>query len=141
VTAAPTTIAEQLRRDEGCELYVYTCPSGALTIGVGRNLEATGITDEEAEILLANDIERVTIDLERVLPWSLKLDDARLGVLQNMAFNLGTAGLLEFEHMLSAMQREDWDAAAEALLDSHYADQVGARADRLAKQLELGVWQ
>jgi lysozyme len=141
MSAVPTTIAEQLRRDEGCQLYVYPCPSGALTIGVGRNLEATGITDEEAEILLANDIERVTIDLERVLPWSLTLDDARFGVLQNMAFNLGTAGLLEFEQVLMAMQREDWDAAAEALLDSRYAEQVGLRADRLADQLRTGVWQ
>jgi lysozyme len=137
----PMSIAEQLKRDEGCELFVYTCPSGALTIGVGRNLEANGITQAEADLLLEHDIERVTLELERALPWSLKLDDARFGVLQNMAFTLGTAGLLEFEHMLGAMQMEDWEAAAEALLDSQYAEQVGLRADRLAEQLRTGVWQ
>jgi lysozyme len=138
---SPTNIAEQLTRDEGCQLTVYTCPTGHLTIGVGRNLEATGVSEAEAGMLLANDIARVTGEITEALPWTQRLDEARFGVLQNMAFNLGTAGLMDFTHMLAAFKAGDWETAADELLDSTYADQVGDRADRLAEQTRSGAWQ
>jgi lysozyme len=136
-----TNIAEQLTRDEGCVLTVYACPTGHLTIGVGRNLEATGITQDEAELLLDNDIARVTREIDQALPWTRQLDDVRFGVVQNLTFNMGITGVLEFERMLAAMEAGDWEAAADELLDSEYATQVGDRAERLALQLRTGQWQ
>ena len=52
-------LKESLIKNEGLELKVYICPAGYKTIGVGRNLETRGITQEEAIYLLDNDISKV----------------------------------------------------------------------------------
>ena len=44
-------------------LYPYNCSEGKLTLGIGRNLDDRGITEEEALYLLNNDIEAVQKDL------------------------------------------------------------------------------
>lgn len=131
----------QLRRDEGCRLSPYTDTTGNLTIGVGRNLTGTGISADEAEYLLGNDIYRAIASLNKFLPWADSLDDARHGVLIAMTFNLGIGGLMNFEHFLAAMKDRDWPAAAREMLESKWAQQVGLRAQRLAIQVETGIWQ
>lgn len=131
----------QLRRDEACKLSPYTDTRGNLTIGVGRNLTGVGISAEEAEYLLGNDIYKAISSIAKFLPWADSLDDARHGVLVNMAFNMGIGGLLNFEHFLEAMKERDWPTASREMLNSKWADQVGDRAKRLSQQVLTGAWQ
>lgn len=133
-------IAEQLKRDESVVLKPYKDSVGKLTIGVGRNLDDVGIDAGEAEYLLRNDILRAGLSLSAALPWTDSLDEARRGVLLNMAFNMGIHGLLTFKNTLSLIQNGHYAAAAVAMLDSKWAAQVGARAHRLSQQMEQGVW-
>ena len=58
-------------------------------------------------------------------------------MLINMAFNLG-GKLLTFGHTLTAMQHGDYAAAANAMLASKWAAQVGQRAQRLANAMRTG---
>ncbi len=134
------TIEEQLTRDEGLRLKPYVDTVGKLTIGVGRNLTDKGISEAEAKLLLANDLADIRFQLPRVLPWIKKLDEPRYAVLINMAFNLGINGLLGFRKSLNAMLSEQWETAADEMLDSKWAYQVGARAIRLANQMRTGLW-
>ena len=134
-------IREQLIRDEGRSLKPYQDTAGKLTIGVGRNLSDRGISHAEALYLLDNDIADFTKQLATALPWAGALDEARFGALVNMAFNMGVDGLLEFKQMLAALRVGNWDKAADDLLDSLYAQQVGDRAVRLANQIRTGRWQ
>lgn len=129
---------KELIRDEGLKLKPYRCPAGKLTIGVGRNLEDTGITEVEAEMLLAYDIERFGYQLDRVIPWWRALNEVRQRVLLNMAFNMGTAKLMEFTITLANVQAGRWKEAAAGMRSSKWARQVGARAERLAKMMETG---
>lgn len=133
-------LAEQLRRDEGVRKFPYTDTVGKLTIGVGRNLTDVGISDAEIDFLLANDIQKVLTQLQTRLPYFAALDPVRQGVLANMAFNLGFAGLEGFSRMLAAFAQGDWEAAANEMLSSKWATQVGARATRLAEQTRTGRW-
>jgi lysozyme len=137
-------ITEQLKRDEGFKLTAYQDHLGYWTIGVGRLIDIRkggGITAEEAEYLLANDIQRRTKDLSISLPWFDELDEVRKGVLVNMAFQLGTNGLLNFKKTLESVRRGHYVAAANEMLQSKWADQTPMRAERLAKQMMTGVWQ
>ena len=133
-------IKAQLIRDEGMEKFPYTDTVGKTTIGVGRNLTDNGVSDDEIYLMLTNDIEEVTSELQARLPWYNALDPVRQGVLQNMAFNLGFAGLEEFQNMLAAFAKGNWPTAADFMLASKWATQVGARAQRLAQQVETGEW-
>ena len=135
------SLKDQLVRDEELRLKPYTDSVGKLTIGVGRNLTDKGISFQEAQGLLANDIADATAALQAKLPWTATLDDVRKGALLNMTFNMGIGGLMEFHDFLARMQRGDFSGAAGAMLDSLWARQVGARATRLSIQIQSGVWQ
>lgn len=121
-----------LRRDEGLRLKPYRCTAGKLTIGYGRNLDDIGITRDEAEQLLRDDVWRVLVELDRDMPWWRDLSTDRQRALANMALNLGLPRLKEFRKMLAALQRGDWEEAARQALDSRWANQVGQRARRIA---------
>jgi lysozyme len=131
----------QLIGHEGLRLKPYKCTSDKLTIGVGRNLEAKGISEDEAMVMLDNDIVYFEEHLRRKLPIFRDITPCRQAVLVNMAFNLGVSGLLNFKNMLNALESEDFAEASAQLLDSRYADQVGRRAHELAEQLQSGEWQ
>lgn len=133
-------LVQQLLRDEGLRLRPYRDTVGKLTIGVGRNLDDVGVSGDEARYLLHNDVSRTLYELASHLPWTTNLDLARRGVLANMAFNLGMAGLLGFKKMLRAVQNQRYLDAAREMLDSKWAAQVGDRATRLAKQMTSGEW-
>jgi lysozyme len=135
-----------LRADEGCRLAAYPDPlSGGApwTIGCGHTGPEVhpGLvwTQAEADAALAKDTDAVSQALDARLPWWRALDDVRQDVLANMAFNLGVAGLSRFPHTLALVRTRQWDAAAEAMLASAWARQVGARARRLAEQMRTGV--
>ena len=125
-------LKEQLVRHEGLRLTVYDCPAGYKTIGVGRNLEGKGITEEEALYLLGNDINYFTEQLRDNLGWFDDIPEAKQKVLINMAFNLGVGGLMNFKNMLSAVQESRWGDAATEMLNSKWANQVGNRAIELS---------
>lgn len=134
-------IYEQLRRDEGVRAKMYKDSLGIETIGVGHNLRAKGISQNAIDVILMDDIVDVIIDLFKALPWARRLSNARQGVLINMAFNLGVAGLLTFVNTLKAVEEGRWADAARGMLMSKWATQVGSRATRLARQMETDVWQ
>lgn len=132
-------LIRQLFVDEGKRSKPYRCTAGKLTIGVGRNLDDRGLSDDEIAYLLSNDIDVCARDLDRKLPWWREMDDARQNVLLNMCFNLGINRLSGFKKTLALMQAKRYDAAAAEMLDSAWADQVGMRAARLAKVMRTGA--
>lgn len=144
-------IVPQLERHEGVNLTSYRCPAGKVTIGVGHNLEARPvpgipcevghtITADQARRLLTRDLMDCDRSLNDALPWVSSLDDARYGVLLNMAYNLGVHGLCGFRRMLAAVRGGRYDDAAAEMLDSVWARQVKRRARELAQQMRTGEW-
>ncbi len=131
-------MVRQLRLHEGERLKPYQCSAGKLTIGVGRNLEDRGISREESAMLLNNDIAAEERELLRALPWVATLDEVRARVLLDMSFNLGLVGLLGFKRTLAAVQGGQYQQAATMMLDSKWAQQVGTRAERLARMMATG---
>jgi lysozyme len=129
------TLLEQLERDEGFRQFPYADSVGVWTIGIGRNLESEGVSLEEGRYLAQNDINKRIAALRRDLPYFDGLSECRQGVLINMAFNLGMAGLFKFQKMLTAVGGGYYQQAAKEMLDSRWARQVGDRAKRLAEHM------
>ena len=131
-------LVPQLRRDEGWVLRAYKDSLGILTIGCGHNLTVP-ISNEAVRQILRDDVAVVMTALEG-REWFQALSEPRQGVLVNMAFNLGLEGMLAFTKMLAAVRMGDWEQAARDMLDSTWALQVGARANRLAQQMREDRW-
>ena len=139
-----TTATEQIKSDEGLVLHAYDDSLGLLTIGYGRLIDhrkGGGITKQEAEYLLANDIERKLQELQERLPWVKNLDDVRKGVLLNMSFQRGVSGLMAFKNTLAKIETGDYEGASVNMLKSKWATQTPNRAQRMAEQMRSGKWQ
>lgn len=138
-------LIRQLRGDEGEKATVYRDQLGYLTIGVGRLVDprrtGSGLSADEIEYLLQNDIKNRVEALNAHLPWFKDLDEARQGVLLNMAFQMGVAGLMGFRNTLAMVQAGEYARAADNMLLSKWAGQTPKRAGRMAEQMRTGVWQ
>lgn len=136
-------LKKQIIRHEGMRLKPYKDVTGHLTIGVGRNLDANGITEEEALLMLDHDLLKAKEDMRSLLDefevasWSLRIE--RQEALVNFVFNVGKGTAKQFKKMWTALKTYDYNEAAEQLLYSMYAKQVGQRAIELAEQLRTGV--
>lgn len=132
---------ELLKKHEGLKLLPYTCTANKLTVGYGRNIEDTGISIEEAEFMLSNDIQAARVDLSIKTSYFDQLDEVRQAVCINMLFNLGWSRYTRFKHMNLALKDHDYTTAAEEMLDSRWAKQVGFRARQLSLMMKSGLWQ
>lgn len=138
-------LTAQLRRDEGTRATAYPDSMGWLTIGVGRLIDSrktgAGLRPDEIDYLLRNDIADRVQALQKALPWFAKLDQARQGVLINMAFQMGTEGLLAFRQTLGVVRDGKYSEASEQMMKSKWAEQTPARARRLSEQMKTGEWK
>jgi lysozyme len=146
-----SNIQDQLERDEGKLLMPYRDTRGFWTIGIGHLLGAElpqafeqGISEQQCQDLFAADLHHVYDLMDVYLGpwWQLDgINGPRSGVLLNLAFNLGTAGLSHFHEFLGFMRAKDWEGAAADLEKTPWYHQVGERAPRLCRQIREGAWQ
>ena len=132
-------LRSQLIDHEGERLTVYRCTAGYLTIGVGRNLETTGISPEESRYLLDHDINRCINECVQAFPWFPDLDPLRQRVIVDMCFQLGLKGLSGFRGTLGYIAAKQYGLAADAMLQSKWAQQTPARAQRLSRWMRTGA--
>jgi lysozyme len=135
------SLIEQLKRHEGLKLKPYKCTADKLTIGVGRNLEDVGISEEEAEMLLQNDIQRATVQIQAEFPWTEQLDEVRFSALINFTFNVGIGTVGKFVNAMALLRDGSYDMAADEFLNSRWAKQVGQRAIEVTDQIRTGEWK
>lgn len=153
-----SALEDELTLDEGKRLKAYRDTKGKWTCGIGHNLDdcgaaplprsvsdilTNGITEAECDVLFDHDIARSVADLDRYIPWWRSLDPVRQRVLLNMCFNMGWGagtphGLHTFSNTLALIQSKRYNDAADGMLKSAWAREVGIRAQRLAGMMRNG---
>jgi len=134
-------IKDLLIKHENLKLKPYICPAGHLTIGVGRNLDDLGISEDEAMYILENDIKRVKSELREIFPKFDELPENVKMVLIDMDFNLGKSRFLTFRKMIEAVKNRDWAKMIEEMKNSHWCGQVKSRCEddvRLVEEVLRG---
>jgi lysozyme len=133
-------IKDYLIKHEGLKLKPYRCTAGKLTIGVGRNLEDKGITEQEATFMLFNDLDECVDNLRLdIFPdvWET-LSDNRQNALIDMRFQLGGAGFRGFKRLIAGVKAGDWEMVKQSIRGSLYYRQVKSRAEDNIKLLAEG---
>jgi lysozyme len=136
-------LLEMLKRHEGVEHHIYRCSAGFWTLGAGRNVDpqgGLGLSDDEVDYLLQNDIVRVIKELSSEYPWFKDLDDVRKDAMIDISFNLGATRLRGFKRALAAMEVADYKMAAKEFLDSKWSRDVKGRATELCYMIEMGSY-
>lgn len=139
------------RHDEGVRTLVYddatgktigpgTTVIGNPTIGVGRNVGpgGPGLRDVELSIMLDNDVQHYE-EQAGVFDWFHNLDEIRATVVVTMIFNMGFRKFCTFKNTIAYIAAGEFDQAADGMLKSLWAKQVGERAVRLSEMMRHGV--
>ena len=140
-------LIDTLKRHEEVKHFAYRDSLGILTIGCGRNISSSpinkgiGISDDEIDFMLQNDIERTIKELSREYPWFNDMEEgARRDAIINMHFNLGRARFAGFKKAIGHMEMGDHDQAALEFLDSRWAKQVKGRAIEVTDMIKTGTY-
>jgi len=94
----------------------YICPAGFWTIGYGHLCEPKHppITEAEAEVYLARDLQTALAATLRYCPVLVTEPESRLASLLDFTFNLG-AGRLQMSTLRRRINQRDWIAAGQEL--------------------------
>lgn len=121
---------------EGFRSMKYLDTRGNESIGIGFNIGA-GISLRAARALFREQLaERA--DALAGFWWAKGLDDARMSVVIEIAFNSGLNGLLHFPKMLAAIGAKNWQTAHDECLNSDAARMLPSRYKPLAEILLTG---
>ena len=134
-------IKRQIIRHEGKRIsnnrhMLYKCSAGKWTLGYGRNVESRGLSEDEALMLLENDIEDACIDLADIFTQFVAFPENIQLVLVDMRLNLGPGGFRNFKRMISAVKAKDWKQMKVEMIDSKWYADVGQRAINLVKMVD-----
>lgn len=132
-----TNLITMLKRHEGVRPKLYLDTKGIPTIAVGRNIRDVGLSDDEIDYLLKNDIAGKTQELRAAFPWFADLDPVRQDVVVDMSF-MGVERFKGFVKCIEAITKKMWYLAAMEMLNSDWAKEVGSRATDLAEMMRSG---
>ena len=109
-----------IKEFEGCHLTAYKCPAGVWTIGYGTTAgvkQGDTITQDQAEQMLAREIDRIVERLRAVPHWN-EMSANQQSALISFAYNLGAGfyGAAGFETISKRLREKDWRRVPEALL-------------------------
>lgn len=153
-------LQELIRGGENLSLKAYYDSKKILTIGIGRNIEKNGLSQEEiifgnlkeeqlanmeelvitpelALFMFNNDIEECMSSLKQYF-WFNHLDDVRKDILIDMCFNMGLTSLLKFVEFKKALSVKDYNKAAAEMIDSVWYGEVKSRARIRVSMMRLG---
>ena len=138
-------LRKELEVDEGVKYEIYKDHLGYPTFGIGHLVidsdpehgQEIGTPVSEDRVIEAfdNDVQIVLADCERlyndfnVLPEEVQL------IIANMMFNMGRPRLSKFKGMKAGVDAQDWNKAADEMIDSAWYKQVPNRAGRLVKRM------
>ena len=144
-----------IEKHEGRKNKVYKDTKGIPTIGVGYNLRnATAkqdlakvganlnevlrgkeLTNNQVNGLFKMSLDRALKDAKTYYPDFDNLPEAAKGVLVDMSFNLGLPKLKGFKDLNKALRKGNYNAAADAMIDSAWYRQVKTRGVRLVNMM------
>ena len=138
-------LREQLEIDEGVKYEIYNDHLGYATFGVGHLVlesdpehgSELGTSISESRVIEAfeQDCENVLRDCNILYENFDDLPEEVQQIVANMMFNMGRPRLSKFKGMKRGVDAEDWNAAADEMVDSGWYKQVTNRADRLVTRM------
>jgi Phage-related lysozyme (muraminidase) len=133
-------LLEHLRRFEGFVGHPYYCPAGYLTVGYGHRINESErqkyahITDNEATILLTQDVAKFTLGAVKLSPVLKDTGGRRLNAIIDFCFNCGLTAYAGSTLRLR-VDEQDWKAAA------HEIEKWVYITDPKTKQKVKSAWQ
>jgi len=138
-------LQEELENDEGVKYEIYNDHLGYPTFGIGHLIldsdpeygssTGTEVSEDRVKEAFASDVVGVVSDCETLYPDFEELPEEAQRIIANMMFNMGRPRLSKFKGMKRGVDAQDWNMAADEMVDSSWYKQVTNRADRLVERM------
>ncbi len=138
-------LREELEVDEGCVYQIYNDHLGYPTFGIGHLVTGhdkehgwsvgTDVDEDRVREVFEQDVQTVLSDCEILYPDFYDLPEEAQLIIANMMFNMGRTRLSKFKGMKRGVDAQDWNAAADEMVDSAWYNQVTNRANRLVDRM------
>ena len=138
-------LREELEVDEGCVYKIYNDHLGYPTFGIGHLVTGhdkehgwsvgTDVDEDRVREVFEQDVQTVLSDCEILYPDFYDLPEEAQLIIANMMFNMGRTRLSKFKGMKRGVDAQDWNAAADEMVDSAWYNQVTNRANRLVDRM------
>ena len=138
-------LRKQLEIDEGVKYEIYKDHLGSPTFGIGHLVTdtdaefgcdvGTSVSEQRVEEAFKKDVQIVIKDCEILYPDFNELPEEVQQIIANMMINLGRPRLSKFKGMKRGEDNQDWNGAADEMVDSRWYRQVGRRAERLVERM------
>jgi len=126
-----------VKKHERYKQFIYPDIKGNLTIGFGHNLQANGMSFNIASLTCEEDVTFFVTKLDSLLHFYKYLSVPRKAVLIDLCFNCGVNGLLQFKKMLTALEKNDYDTAANEIINSKIAHERAVEDAYIMRSNEL----
>ena len=133
-----TELKDRIKEHEGYRNSIYKDSLGFATIGYGHLVKESDpfVEGEDYSETLLNqyfeqDFTNAVVGAERLVGNHAMNIKAKCVIIE-MVFQLGMTGVSKFVNCLKAIKEEDWDTAADEMLDSKWAKQTPERANELS---------
>ena len=138
-------LREELEVDEGCVYQIYNDHLGYPPFGIGHLVTGhdkehgwsvgTDVDEDRVREVFEQDVQTVLSDCEILYPDFYDLPEEAQLIIANMMFNMGRTRLSKFKGMKRGVDAQDWNAAADEMVDSAWYNQVTNRANRLVDRM------
>ena len=95
----------------------------------------TDVSEERVREVFEEDVQTVLSDCEKLYDDFNDLPEEVQLIIANMMFNMGRTRLSKFKGMKRGVDAQDWNAAADEMVDSAWYNQVTNRANRLVDRM------
>lgn len=126
------SLLDSIEKHEGFRSKPYPDPIHGWDVPTfGHGL--TYITEDESRQIVKNRITEIEASLKIKVAGYFNLPHQARNVLVEMAYQMGVPGLMKFKNTLEFIEKEDFQSAADEMLDSVWAKQTPKRAQDLAE--------
>ena len=134
-------VKEDLIKHEGYKDEIYLCSEGIPTFGIGHAVKendpeytwpvGTPVEKDRIDSAFLADVQDACNDVDILFEDAWNKPDNVQRVLVNMAFNIGRTRFGKFKKMIAAVNSNDFEEAANQMVDSVWYNQVGNRSVEL----------
>ena len=139
-------LRDTLKIDEGVKYEIYNDHLGYPTFGIGHLVVesdeeygkpvGTPVSEDRVNSVFEKDVAIMIDEAKKIFPNLDELPEEAQQVIVNMTFNMGRPRLSQFKKFIAGVNAGDWNKAAVEMMDSRWAKQVGARAERLRDRIQ-----
>ena len=139
-------LRDTLKIDEGVKYEIYNDHLGYPTFGIGHLVVesdeehgkpiGTPVSEDRVNSVFEKDVAIMIDEAKKIFPNLDELPEEAQQVIVNMTFNMGRPRLSQFKKFIAGVNAGDWNKAAVEMMDSRWAKQVGARAERLRDRIK-----